>query len=156
MATQQPGWIGRALRPVVGAIFMWVGIKELRLAQWVLEGLLLGALITLVHTLGLFAFEVLTKRVSKLSSVQLYVWNHVYYISAWVALYLWRGTHAWAGTVVFSLGMAMALAFLFRYGGCEIMAVPNLILHRDYVVFCGLFSPIDRLEQVLVDRLSGR
>lgn len=80
----------------------------------------------------------------------------MYLIGVLVAVGLWRGIDASGGAFIVFIGLAMLLAALFRYGGCEIMAIPNLILRRDYIVFCLLFSPIDRLERRINERLSRR
>jgi hypothetical protein len=44
-------------------------------------------------------------------------------------------------------GASMLVAAARGYPGCEVLAVPNLILHRDDQVGCLIFSPVDRLEQ---------
>jgi hypothetical protein len=49
------------------------------------------------------------------------------------------------GTLVF-LGFSMLVAAVRGYGGCESLAVSNLLLRRDDQVGCLLFSPIDKLE----------
>jgi hypothetical protein len=153
MATEKPAWFGTALRLAVGAFLMWYGIKELRHAEWLVPGLILAVAIPLAHTLGLFTFESLAKRTS-LSTSQLYPWNRVYFIGVLVAISLWRGIDVSVETFMVFFGLGMLLAGIFRYGGCEVMAIPNLILRRDYVVFCLLFSPIDRLERRFNERLS--
>jgi hypothetical protein len=48
-------------------------------------------------------------------------------------------------TLVF-LGFSMLVAAIRGYGGCESLAVSNLLLRRDDQVGCLLFSPIDKLE----------
>jgi hydrogenase/urease accessory protein HupE len=147
MATERPGWFGRALRLAVGAVLIWSGIKDLQQAEWLVPGLFVAIAIPLAHTLGLFTFESLAKRTSVLSTSQLFLWNRVYFIGVVVAVGFWRGIDASFATFAVFIGLAMILAALFRYGGCEVTAIPNLILRRDYIVFCLLFSPIDRLER---------
>ena len=126
---------------------MWYGIKDLQLAEWLVPGLFVAAAIPLAQMLGILIFESLAKRTSALSTSQIRLWNRVCLIGVLVVVGLWRGLDvAWAPLVVF-IGFAMLLAGLFRYGGCECMAIPNLILRRDYTAFCLIFSPIDRLER---------
>ena len=152
MATERPGWFGRTLRLAVGALLMWYGVRRLQHAEWLVPGLLVAVAIPLVQTLGLFAFESLTKRTGVLSTSAIRLWVRVYFVGVLVAISLWRGLDVAVGPFVVFYGLAMLLAGLFRYGGCEVMAIPNLILSRNYVAFCLLFSPVDQLEH----RLSHR
>ena len=43
-------------------------------------------------------------------------------------------------------GASMLLAAARGYGGCEVLAVSNWLLHRDDQVGCPLFAPIDHAE----------
>ena len=156
MATERPGWFGIALRLGVGAVLMWYGIKDLRQAEWLVPGLFIAVAIPLAQTLGILTFESLTKRKDVVSTSQLCIWNRVYFIGVLVALGVWRGLDvAWDPFTIF-IGFEMVLAAVFRYGGCEVMAIPNLILRRNYVVFCLIFSPIDRLERSFNSWLARR
>ena len=156
MATKRPAWFGTVLRLAVGAFLMWYGIKKLQHSEWLVPGIFVAIAIPLVLTLGLYTFESLSKRTSVLSTSQLFIWNRVYFIGVLVAVSLWRGLDAAAASFIVSIGLSMLLAALFRYGGCEVMTIPNLILRRNYVVFCLLFSPIDRLERWFNEWLSHR
>jgi hypothetical protein len=44
-------------------------------------------------------------------------------------------------------GASMLLAAARGYGGCEVLAISNWLLHRDDQIGCLVFSPVDRLEQ---------
>ncbi len=156
MATERPAGFGIALRLAVGTLLMWYGIKELQHAKWLMPGLFVAVAIPLVQTLGVFVFESLTKRTSVISTSQLRLWTRVYFIGVLVAVSLWRGIDVAVGPFIVFFGLAMLLAGLFRYGGCEVMAIPNLILRRNYVAFCLLFSPIDRLERRFSESLRHR
>jgi hypothetical protein len=46
-------------------------------------------------------------------------------------------------------GASMLLAAMRGYGGCEVLAVSNWLLHRDDQVGCMVLSPIDHLERGL-------
>ncbi len=133
---------------------MWYGIKDLQHAEWLVPGLLVAVAIPLLQTLGIFISESLAKRTSALSTSQIRFWTRVYFIGVLVAISLWRGLDAAFGPLLVFYGLAMLLAGLFRYGGCEVMAIPNLILRRNYIAFCLLFSPVDRLEQRFNEWLS--
>jgi hypothetical protein len=43
-------------------------------------------------------------------------------------------------------GSSLLLAATRGYAGCEILAVPNLLLRRNDEIACPVFSPIDALE----------
>ncbi len=64
-------------------------------------------------------------------------------------------TVAWAfGLFLFFIGISLLLAGLYRFGGCEVVAIPNLLFNREWHVFCPLFSPIDRMESALRGHMS--
>jgi hypothetical protein len=44
------------------------------------------------------------------------------------------------------LGASMLIAAARGYGGCEVLAVPNLITGRRDQIGCILYTPIDRME----------
>ena len=155
-AMERPRWFGRALRVAVGAVLMWYGTKDLQQAEWLVPGLFVAVAIPLTQTLGIFTFESLAKRTSVVSTSQLRLWTRGYFISVLAAISLWRGLDMAVDSFTVFYGVAMLLAGLFRYGGCEVMAIPNLILRRNYIAFCLLFSPIDRMERRFNEWLSRR
>jgi hypothetical protein len=54
------------------------------------------------------------------------------------------------------LGASMLIAAARGYGGCEVLAVPNLITGRRDQVGCILYTPIDRAEARRKAREVGR
>jgi hypothetical protein len=48
-------------------------------------------------------------------------------------------------TLVF-LGASLLLAAVRGYGGCESLAIPNWLLHRNDQVGCYVFLPVDNIE----------
>jgi hypothetical protein len=50
-------------------------------------------------------------------------------------------------------GISLIISGLVKYGGCEVVTIPGLILRRRYNVACIMFSPIDWLEDKLVRRV---
>lgn len=44
-------------------------------------------------------------------------------------------------------GASMLLAAARGYAGCEVLAVPNWLLHRDDQVGCVVFAPVDAVER---------
>jgi hypothetical protein len=69
--------------------------------------------------------------------------SHVVNLAAFVVLYLLEPTSD--ATLLF-YGASMLLAALRGDAGCEVLALPNWLLHRDDQVGCAVFWPIDRLE----------
>ncbi|MGH6918539.1 MAG: DUF6410 domain-containing protein [Geminicoccaceae bacterium] len=49
------------------------------------------------------------------------------------------------------VGLSLLLASFMRYGGCEVVAVPSLLLGKRYVVYCP-YNVIDVVEKAVVDR----
>jgi hypothetical protein len=49
-------------------------------------------------------------------------------------------------TLIF-YGTSMWLAAARGYGGCEVLAISNWVLHRDDQVGCFVFGPVDHLER---------
>lgn len=45
------------------------------------------------------------------------------------------------------VGLSMWLAAARGYGGCELLALPNVVLRREDAIWCPIYSPIDRAEQ---------
>lgn len=48
------------------------------------------------------------------------------------------------GSLYLFFGGSMVLAAVMGYGGCEVLALPNLLLGRRDEVWCLLYSPLDR------------
>lgn len=48
------------------------------------------------------------------------------------------------GSLYLFFGCSMVLAAVMGYGGCEVLALPNLLLGRRDEVWCLLYSPLDR------------
>ncbi|WP_328993791.1 hypothetical protein OG394_05455 [Kribbella sp. NBC_01245] len=55
---------------------------------------------------------------------------------------------AWTqDAAVLFYGVAMLLAAIRGYAGCEVLAISNWLLRRDDHIGCLVFSPIDQLER---------
>jgi hypothetical protein len=54
--------------------------------------------------------------------------------------------------VLLYFGISLILSGIAKYGGCEVLAIPNLFLGKRYNVACIMFSPIDWLEAKLANR----
>ncbi len=56
------------------------------------------------------------------------------------------------------LGASMLIAAVRGYGGCEVLAIPNLLTGRDDRIGCMIYTPIDRAEarrQAHRERIAG-
>jgi hypothetical protein len=51
-----------------------------------------------------------------------------------------------AGLLIF-LGVSMLVAAIAKYDGCEVLALPNLLLGRRDAIWRPIYSPIDTVEQ---------
>ena len=51
-------------------------------------------------------------------------------------------------------GISLIISGFVKYGGCEVVTIPGLILRKRYNVACIMFSPIDWLEDRLVKKIS--
>ena len=52
-------------------------------------------------------------------------------------------------------GSSMLLAAARGYAGCEVLAVSNLVLHRQDEVGCLMFSPLDGVEARITHRVPA-
>ncbi|MPZ94726.1 MAG: hypothetical protein GEU96_07360 [Propionibacteriales bacterium] len=52
------------------------------------------------------------------------------------------------GSIFLYFGLSMLLASARGYDGCEVLALPNLVLRRRDAIWCPLYSPVDRSERV--------
>ena len=53
----------------------------------------------------------------------------------------------WTTPAMLFYGASILLAVVKGYAGCEILALSNLLRHRDDQLACAVFSPIDAIEQ---------
>ena len=51
-----------------------------------------------------------------------------------------------AGSILAFFGASMVAAAIAGYDGCEVLALPNLLLGRHDTIWCPLYTPLDRAE----------
>jgi len=56
--------------------------------------------------------------------------------------------------VLLYFGLSLVLSGVAKYGGCEVLAIPDIILGKRYNVACIMFSPIDWLENRIAKKIS--
>ena len=53
------------------------------------------------------------------------------------------------------IGISFPIQFFTKYGGCEVIAIQNLIHKKNYSSYCVPLLPIDFLEKIIVDAIAG-
>ena len=98
------------------------------------------------------------------------LWVAIYMVAFhFLAKFLCEKVHPWVGTAVFLgpplifmmlgiippifakafglyVGISFIVMFAIRYGGCEVVAIPTLVLKQKYTVYCPL-NAIDAVER---------
>ncbi len=54
------------------------------------------------------------------------------------------------------VGVSLAVQFLTKYGGCEVIAIQNLIYRKRCLSYCVPLLPLDMAEKAIVDALARR
>jgi len=58
-----------------------------------------------------------------------------------------------------SLLLYIGISFLFqwqaKYGGCEVVSIPNFLFKKNYGSYCVPLLPLDFIEKKIVDMTSG-
>lgn len=54
------------------------------------------------------------------------------------------------------VGVSMGVQFFTRYGGCEVIAIQNLIYRKRCLSYCVPLLPLDMAEKAVVDALARR
>jgi len=75
---------------------------------------------------------------------------------------IWNGTFSFLTSLtlpnpfVFALsayiGIGLVLQWKIKYGGCEVVSIPSILLRRTYKTYCVAFAPLDYVEKKVVDR----
>ena len=70
-------------------------------------------------------------------------------ISPWVGLLLPSGLSL---GMLFYVGVSFILQWKIKYGGCEVVALPIMILRRRYITYCVPLVALDAAEKAIKDR----
>jgi hypothetical protein len=54
------------------------------------------------------------------------------------------------------VGVSMGVQFFTKYGGCEVIAIQNLIYKKRCLSYCVPLLPLDTAEKAVVDALARR
>ncbi len=52
------------------------------------------------------------------------------------------------------VGVSLFLQWQAKYGGCEVVSIPNFIFRKDYGSYCVPLLPLDVTEKFIVDRFQ--
>ena len=58
--------------------------------------------------------------------------------------------------ILLYVGISLPIQFFTRYGGCEVIAIQNLIYRKECSSYCVPLLPLDMAEKAIVDRLAQR
>ena len=58
--------------------------------------------------------------------------------------------------MILYIGISFPIQFLTKYGGCEVIAIQNLIFRKNHPSYCIPLLPIDVLEKTIVDAIASR
>ena len=57
---------------------------------------------------------------------------------------------------LFYIGISFFFQWRAKYGGCEVVTIPNFIFNKNYGSYCVPLLPLDMLEKLIVDKVSDR
>ncbi len=52
------------------------------------------------------------------------------------------------------IGVSFFFQWRAKYGGCEVVTIPNFIFKKDYGSYCVPLLPLDMLEKLIVEKLG--
>ncbi len=64
--------------------------------------------------------------------------------------------HPLSLAILLYVGISMVVQFFTRYGGCEVIAIQNLIYRKRCSSYCVPLLPLDMAEKKIVDALARR
>ncbi len=58
--------------------------------------------------------------------------------------------------MVLYIGISLPIQFFTRYGGCEVIAIQNLIFKEKHASYCVPLLPLDVIEKTVVDAVANK
>ena len=52
------------------------------------------------------------------------------------------------------IGISFFLQWRAKYGGCEVVTIPNFIFKKDYASYCVPLLPLDVMEKLIVEKVG--
>jgi len=62
--------------------------------------------------------------------------------------------HPFRLALLLYIGISFFFQWRDKYGGCEVVAIPNAILRKNYGSYCLPLLPLDAAEKLIVERIS--
>jgi hypothetical protein len=137
------GIIGRALRLMLGMLFVWMTYTVMRSEDAAFNLRVLAAFVGMTVFYGIAHF-VVSRYGARLNR-----WFGAVLAVAPVVLVFALGGPLGRVAAVAYIGMSLLLQAIRGDGGCEVMAIPAMMLGRRTHLVCILFSPIDWIEKHL-------
>lgn len=117
-------------------------------------GILLGYLI-IYRLLGERAFAKMNPWLNTLVLV-----GPAFVVSWWsIAVSPWTGVLLPSGLsfgMLLYVGVSFILQWKIRYGGCEVVALPIMLLRRRYITYCVPLVALDAAEKAIKDRRGAK
>lgn len=141
VAERRAGPIGRVLRLAIGglAFYLLLGVYHTPLGYAAFWGFLVAPLVFLLFIGTLELFGLMTR----ISQTKEWALGSVILV---MGLYILGPAEVKVAIVAFGAA-SLILSGLFAYAGCEMAALPNLVLRQRYVMGCAFFSPLDKFER---------
>ncbi|MCZ6616938.1 MAG: hypothetical protein O7E57_02305 [Gammaproteobacteria bacterium] len=143
VATIKSRPIGRILRFGMGAFMLALVVPEIIQASWRTNGLVVAVIAGLI---------------AGYTAIHLAVWRLAPNLNRWLGaviavtpvalLFVFGGTIGQIASVAY-VGGSLLIDSINGDAGCEVMAVPALLLKKRTHLACLLFSPLDWLEDKL-------
>ena len=64
--------------------------------------------------------------------------------------------HPFQIALLLYVGISFFFQWRAKYGGCEVVSIPNFIFKKNYGSYCVPLLPLDMLEKFIVDKIGSR
>ncbi len=148
------GMVGRWVRLILGAILpLYVLARDLAAAElqsgFYLEA---GAYLLAVFLAYLAAHYFLGERF--FARINPWLSTLILLTPVIIFGYIGFGPAPFRVAVAFYVAFSLIFNFAMSYGGCEVLAIPSLLLGRRYVVYCP-WNVVDAAERAVLIRQQG-
>lgn len=132
--------IGRVLRFVMGVLMLGLIVPQIPWASWATDGMIAGAFLALL---------------AGYTAIHFAVWRFAPNVNRWLGavvavvpaalLFVFGGGIGQIASVGY-VGTSLLIDSINGDAGCEVMAIPGLLLKKRTHLACLVFSPLDWLE----------
>jgi len=156
------GIVGRWVRLITGLLALLIGFSILSTVplEVAAETVFYFALITIAYVAAYYFFgEKIFAKAGPIMNTILLV------VPAVLILYWDFLIFPYTGIVIprilqlamlFYIGISLILSWKIKYGGCEVVSIPSIILGKKYTTYCVALIPIDYVEKKVVDHLDEK